>query len=57
VLQQAANKNLPKVVKLLAAKGAKIAIWNREDRFGGRRRDEIFSLCRATHTLACSLYR
>jgi ankyrin repeat protein len=30
----AAYKNLPKVVKLLAAKGARIDIWNREDKFG-----------------------
>jgi ankyrin repeat protein len=30
----AAYKNLPKVVKLLAAKGAKIDIWNRNDKFG-----------------------
>ena len=30
----AAYKNLPKVVKLLAAKGAKIDVWNREDRYG-----------------------
>jgi uncharacterized protein len=30
----AAYKNLPKVVKLLAARGAKIEIWNREDKFG-----------------------
>jgi uncharacterized protein len=30
----AAYKNLPKVVKLLASKGAKIAVWNREDRYG-----------------------
>ena len=30
----AAYKNLPKVVKFLAANGAKIAIWNKEDRFG-----------------------
>jgi ankyrin repeat protein len=30
----AAYKNLPKVVKLLAAKGAKIEIWNRADKFG-----------------------
>jgi ankyrin repeat protein len=30
----AAYKNLPKVVKLLAAKGAKIDIWNRTDKYG-----------------------
>ena len=30
----AAYKNLPKVVKLLAAKGARIAVWNTEDKFG-----------------------
>lgn len=30
----AAYKNLPKVVKLLASKGAKIDIWNRNDTFG-----------------------
>jgi len=30
----AAYKNLPKVVKLLAAKGAKIDIWNRTNKFG-----------------------
>ena len=30
----AAYKNLPKVVKLLASRGAKIQIWNREDKFG-----------------------
>jgi ankyrin repeat protein len=30
----AAYKNLPKVVKLLAANGAKIDIWNRNDKFG-----------------------
>ena len=30
----AAYKNLPKVVKLLASKGAKIDVWNREDRYG-----------------------
>ena len=29
----AAYKNLPKVVKFLAAKGAKIEIWNRPDKF------------------------
>jgi ankyrin repeat protein len=30
----AAYKNLPKVVKLLASKGAKIDIWNRNDKYG-----------------------
>ena len=30
----AAYKNLPKVVKFLAAKGAKIDIWNQPDKFG-----------------------
>jgi ankyrin repeat protein len=30
----AAYKNLPRVVKLLASKGAKIEVWNREDRYG-----------------------
>jgi ankyrin repeat protein len=30
----AAYKNLPQVVKLLAAKGAKIQIWNQPDKFG-----------------------
>jgi ankyrin repeat protein len=30
----AAYKNLPKVVKLLASKGAKIEIWNRNDKYG-----------------------
>src|SRR4029453_11088211 len=30
----AAYKNLPKVVKFLAAKGAKIDVWNRVDKFG-----------------------
>jgi ankyrin repeat protein len=30
----AAYKNLPQVVKLLAAKGAKIEVWNRADKFG-----------------------
>ena len=33
-MHAAAYKNLPKVVKFLAAKGAKIAVWNREDKFG-----------------------
>ena len=30
----AAYKNLPQVVKLLAAKGAKIDLWNKPNRFG-----------------------
>jgi ankyrin repeat protein len=30
----AAYKNLPKAVKFLAAKGAKIDVWNRNDKFG-----------------------
>jgi ankyrin repeat protein len=30
----AAYKNLPKVVKLLAGKGAKIELWNRPNKFG-----------------------
>jgi ankyrin repeat protein len=34
VVHAAAYKNLPKVVKFLAAKGAKIEVWNREDKFG-----------------------
>jgi ankyrin repeat protein len=34
VLHAAAYKNLPRVVKFLAAKGAKIDVWNREDKFG-----------------------
>ena len=33
-MHAAAYKNLPKVVKFLAAKGAKIALWNRQNRFG-----------------------
>jgi ankyrin repeat protein len=33
-MHAAAYKNLPKVVKFLASKGAKIATWNREDKFG-----------------------
>ena len=33
-MHAAAYKNLPKVVKLLAAKGAKIAVWNKDDKFG-----------------------
>jgi ankyrin repeat protein len=33
-MHAAAYKNLPKVVKFLAARGASIDRWNREDRFG-----------------------
>ena len=33
-MHAAAYKNLPKVVKFLAAKGARIDLWNRPDRFG-----------------------
>jgi ankyrin repeat protein len=33
-MHAAAYKNLPKVVKFLAAKGAKISVWNRNDKFG-----------------------
>jgi ankyrin repeat protein len=33
-MHAAAYTNLPKVVKFLAAKGAKIDVWNREDKFG-----------------------
>lgn len=33
-MHAAAYKNLPKVVKLLASKGAKVTVWNKEDRFG-----------------------
>jgi len=33
-MHAAAYKNLPKVVKYLAAKGAKIDVWNRPDKFG-----------------------
>ncbi len=33
-MHAAAYKNLPQVVKFLAAKGAKIDVWNRNDRFG-----------------------
>jgi ankyrin repeat protein len=33
-MHAAAYKNLPKVVKYLAAKGAKIDVWNRNDKFG-----------------------
>ena len=33
-MHAAAYKNLPKVVKFLAAKGAKIAVWNKDDKFG-----------------------
>jgi ankyrin repeat protein len=33
-MHAAAFKNLPRVVKYLAAKGAKIDVWNRNDKFG-----------------------
>jgi ankyrin repeat protein len=33
-MHAAAYKNLPKVVKFLAAQGAKIDVWNKNDRFG-----------------------
>ena len=33
-MHSAAYKNLPKVVKFLASKGAKIDIWNKPDKFG-----------------------
>jgi uncharacterized protein len=33
-MHAAAYKNLPKVVKFLASKGAKIEVWNRPDKFG-----------------------
>ena len=33
-MHAAAYKNLPNVVKFLAAKGAKIATWNQQDKFG-----------------------
>jgi len=33
-MHAAAYKNLPLVVKFLAARGATIAVWNKEDRFG-----------------------
>jgi ankyrin repeat protein len=33
-MHAAAYKNLPLVVRFLAARGANIAVWNREDRFG-----------------------
>jgi ankyrin repeat protein len=33
-MHAAAYKNLPLVVKLLASKGAKIDVWNKENRFG-----------------------
>jgi len=33
-MHAAAYKNLPNVVKFLAAKGAKISVWNRNDKFG-----------------------
>ena len=34
VMHAAAYKNLPKVVKFLAAKGARIELWNRPNKFG-----------------------
>ncbi len=33
-MHAAAYKNLPKVVELLAARGARIELWNRENKFG-----------------------
>jgi uncharacterized protein len=33
-MHAAAYKNLPKVVKFLATKGATIAVWNKDDKFG-----------------------
>jgi ankyrin repeat protein len=33
-MHAAAYKNLPEVVRYLAARGAKVAVWNKEDRFG-----------------------
>jgi ankyrin repeat protein len=33
-MHAAAYKNLPKVVKFLASKGAKVDVWNRNDKFG-----------------------
>jgi ankyrin repeat protein len=33
-MHAAAYKNLPEVVKFLATKGARIDVWNRDDRFG-----------------------
>jgi ankyrin repeat protein len=33
-MHAAAYKNLPKVVRFLASKGARITVWNREDKFG-----------------------
>jgi ankyrin repeat protein len=33
-MHSAAYKNLPKVVKFLASEGAKIAVWNQNDKFG-----------------------
>src|SRR5438093_1270744 len=33
-MHAAAYKNLPRVVKVLAAKGARIDVWNRPDKFG-----------------------
>jgi ankyrin repeat protein len=33
-MHAAAYKNLPGVVKFLAAKGARVDVWNRDDKFG-----------------------
>jgi len=33
-MHAAAYKNLPEVVRFLASRGAKVAVWNKEDRFG-----------------------
>jgi uncharacterized protein len=33
-MHAAAYKNLPKVVKFLASKGANIEVWNKPDKFG-----------------------
>ena len=33
-MHAAAYKNLPKVVRFLAARGAKIDVWNRSDELG-----------------------
>ena len=33
-MHAAAYKNLPRVVKFLASRGARIAVWNKEDKFG-----------------------
>jgi ankyrin repeat protein len=34
VMHAAAYKNLPRAVKFLASRGAKIGVWNRDDKFG-----------------------